>query len=168
MTPYPMVLQMKKVLRNVQTWFAKATAHAEARKYDTAVLVQSRLAPDMFPFARQVQSMCDTAKLATSRITGRDAPPNPDTETTLAELSARIDATIAYLDGFSEADFADVATRTVTQPRWEGKKMLALDYFVEHTTPNFFFHASMAYALLRQAGVEVGKRDFLGALTYQA
>ncbi len=168
MTPYLLVVQMKKVLRNAQGWLAKAAANAEAKKYDSAVLVQSRIAPDMFPFARQVQAMCDVAKLSASRLAGKEAPSNPDTETTLAELGARIESTIAYLESFTEADFAGVADRKVTQPRWDGKYMTATDYFVQHAIPNFFFHATTSYALLRHAGVDVGKRDFLGTMTYMA
>jgi uncharacterized protein len=165
MTPMLLVTEMKKVLRNVDAWLTKAAAHAEAKKFDPSVLVTYRLAPDMFPFARQIQIVCDTAKLSVSRITGREAPSHADTETTLPELSKRIGEVIAYLDGFQEADFAGAAERSVTQPRWEGKTMAGLDYFVEHAIPNFFFHASIAYAILRHNGVELGKRDYLGQLS---
>ena len=165
MTPYLLLLEMKKMLRGLDGWLAKASVHAEARKYDTSVLVQSRLAPDMFPFVRQVQSACDTAKFAASRVTGKDAPSHPDTEATFAELSERIGKTLAYLDTFTENDFAALDGRTVSMPRWEGKTMTAVDYLVEHAVPNFFFHVTTAYAILRHAGVEVGKRDFLGTLS---
>jgi hypothetical protein len=165
MTPHLLIVEMKKMLRNVDGWLGKAAAHAEGKKYETGVLVQARLAPDMFPFARQVQSACDTAKFAAARITGKDAPSHPDTETTFAELSARIGKVVEYLDSFREADFAEVATRRVSLPRWEGKSMAALDYFVEHAVPNFFFHVTTAYAILRHNGVDIGKRDFLGTMT---
>ena len=164
MTPYTFLLEMKKMLRNLDGWLTKATAHAEAKKYEKTVLVQSRLAPDQFAFARQIQTACDTAKFAASRLTGKEAPSHADTETTFAELSARIGKVIAYLDTFTEADFAGVADRRVSLPRWEGKSMSAVEYFVEHAVPNFFFHVTTAYAILRHNGVDVGKRDFLGPM----
>jgi hypothetical protein len=167
MTPYVLVLEMKKILRNLDGWLAKATAHAEAKKYDTSVLMQTRLTPDQFSFARQVQSACDVAKFAAARVTGKEAPSHPDTETTFAELSARIGKVVAYLDSFTADDFAGLDGRTVSLPRWEGKSMTALDYFVEHGLPNFFFHTTTAYAILRQVGVDVGKRDFLGTLSFK-
>jgi uncharacterized protein len=166
MNLFVIVSEMKKILRNLDGWLDKATVHAAAKKYDTAVLAQARLAPDMFPLVRQVQSACDTAKFAASRTTGKDAPSNPDTEQTFDELRARVAATVAYLDTFSEGDFKDVASRTISLPRWEGKSMTAIDYFVEHAIPNFFFHATTTYALLRHNGVDVGKRDFLGQLSF--
>jgi hypothetical protein len=165
MTPHVLVLEMKKLLRNLDGWLAKATAHAEARKYDTGVLLQTRLTPDMFPFVRQVQSACDSAKFAASRVTGKDAPSHPDTETSFAELSARIGKVVDYLETFTANDFADAGTRAVSLPRWEGKSMTAIDYLIEHAVPNFFFHLTTAYAILREAGVDVGKRDYLGTLS---
>ena len=165
MTPHLLILEMKKLLRNLDGWLTKAAAHAEAKKYDTAVLVQTRLVPDMFPFARQVQSACDSAKYAAARVSGKEPPSHPDTETTFPELSARIAKVVAYLDTFTADDFRDLEGRTITLPRWEGKSMTAIDYLVEHALPNFFFHVTTAYAILRQAGVDVGKRDYLGSLS---
>jgi len=127
-----------------------------------------RLAPDQFAFARQVQTACDTAKLAASRLTGKEAPKHEDNEQTLDELSLRVRSVIAYLDGFSAADFEGAAARSVTQPRWEGKTMSGAAYFLEHALPNFFFHATHVYAILRHNGVPVGKRDYLGALSMRA
>ncbi len=166
MSLYVHVLEMKKLLRGVDGWLDKAVAHAAAKKFDANVLLQSRLSPDMFPFVRQVQSICDMAKFAAGRTAGKDIPSHPDTETTIDELRHRIAAVVSYLDGFSEADFAGVESRTVTTPRWEGKHMTATNYFVEHAQPNFYFHLCMTYALLRHNGVDVGKRDFLGAITW--
>jgi hypothetical protein len=167
MTPYVLVLEMKKLLRNLDGWLAQATAHAEAKKYDTAVLVQTRLAPDMFPFGRQIQAACDVAKFAASRISGKEAPAHPDTETTFPELSARIAKVVAYLDSFTADDFRDIESRTVSLPRWEGKSMTAIDYFVEHGLPNFFFHVTAVYMILRHVGIDVGKRDYLGTLSFR-
>jgi len=157
--------QMKKQLGQIDGWFDAAEAHAKARSFDTSVLVASRLSPDQFAFARQVQIACDTAKLGASRLTGKEAPSNADTEKTLDELRARVRSTIAFLDGLSAADFEGAAARVITQPRWEGKVMSGADYFVEHVVPNFYFHLSHVYALLRHNGVNVGKRDYLGALS---
>lgn len=162
---YPTFCQMKKMLGQLDKWLVAAEANAKAKSFDSALFLGFRLAPDQFAFARQVQVACDTAKLGASRLTGKPAPSNPDTEKTIEELRARVASTIAYLEGFSAADFAGAATATVTQPRWEGKTMTGADYFLEHVVPNFFFHLTTSYALLRHNGVEIGKRDYLGALT---
>ena len=162
---YPFHCQMKKMLGQLEKWLGAAKDHAKAKGFDPNVLVESRLAPDQFSFVRQVQAACDTAKLGSSRLTGKDAPSHPDTETTIEELRARIRSVIAYLEGVSEADYAAAATRVITTPRWEGKVMSGADYFMEHALPNFFFHVTHAYALLRHNGVPVGKRDYLGAQT---
>lgn len=157
--------QMKKMLGQLDKWLDTATAFAQSKSFDPNTLLQARLAPDQFPLVRQVQLTCDTAKAAASRLTGKEAPSHPDNETTIDELHARVKAVIAYLDGFSEKDFADAATRVITQPRWEGKTMTGADYFLEHALPNFFFHINHCYALLRHNGVSLGKRDYLGQLT---
>lgn len=157
--------QMTKMLGQLDACLEKALAYAESRPFDANVLVTMRLAPDQFALARQVQIACDTAKLGASRLTGKDAPAHADSEQTIAELRERLRSTIAYLETFTEADFADVASRTITQPRWEGKIMTGPDYFMEHVVPNFFFHVSHTYALLRHAGVPIGKRDYLGKLS---
>jgi uncharacterized protein len=157
--------QMKKMLGQLQKWLEAAAAFAQTKKFDPNVLLSFRLAPDQFPFVKQVQTTCDTAKQVAARLAGKEAPSHPDTEQTLDELRARIDTVIAYLDGFSASDFDGAAARTVTQPRWEGKIMTGPDYFREHGLPNFFFHLTHAYAILRHNGVALGKRDYLGPLT---
>ena len=162
---YATLGQMKKTLGQLITWLDAAAAFAESRSFAPDLFLGVRLTPDQFPLARQVQIACDTAKLSASRLSGKEAPAQPDTEQTLDELRARVRSTIAYLDGFSEADFRDAATRVITQPRWEGKVMSGADYFLEHVVPNFFFHATHVYALLRHAGVPLGKRDYLGPLS---
>lgn len=160
--------QMKKQLHQLAQWMTTAAEYAKAKPFDPAVILAARLAPDQFAFARQVQIACDTAKLAASRLTGKEAPSHPDTEQTLEELQARVRAVIGYLDQLAPADFDGAATRVVTQPRWEGKLMTGADYFVEHALPNFYFHVSHAYAILRHLGVPLGKRDYLGALSLRA
>jgi hypothetical protein len=165
MSLHLIVLEMKKLLGSLDLCLDKAASHAAARKFDPAVLLQSRLAPDMFPLIRQVQIACDQAKYAASRAAGKDAPAHPDTEQTLDEIRARIATVIAYLGGFSAADFSGAGERRISLPRWEGKSMTATDYVIEHAMPNFFFHTTTAYAILRHNGVDLGKRDYLGALS---
>jgi uncharacterized protein len=160
--------EMKKQLGQLDKWLDAAAADAKARSYDPAIVAGLRLAPDQFAFGRQVQVVCDTAKLAAARLSGKEAPSHPDTEKSVEELQARVRTVIAYLDGFSARDFDGAATRVVTQPRWEGKVMSGADYFVEHAVPNFYFHLTHAYAILRHNGVNVGKRDYLGALSLRA
>lgn len=162
---YDLFLEMKKMLGQVGTWLDKAEAHAKEKSFDPNSYVHFRLAPDQLAFARQIQIACDTAKLGASRLTGKEAPTHADTEQTLDELRARLKSVISYLDGFSAKDFEGAATRSVTQPRWEGKVMTGKDYFIEHVQPNFYFHAAHTYAILRHNGVPVGKKDYLGPLT---
>jgi hypothetical protein len=157
--------QMRKTLGQLDKWFDAATARANERSFDPNVFLGQRLAPDQFPFVKQVQIACDTAKLAASRLSGKEAPTSPDNEQTLDELRTRVRSVIGYLEGFSAKDFEGAATRVVSQPRWEGKVMNGADYFLEHALPNFFFHVSHAYAILRHNGVGLGKRDYLGPLS---
>ena len=162
---YDLFLQIKKTLGQINTWLDKAEAHAKEKSFDANLFVNFRLAPDQLSFARQIQIACDTAKLGASRLTGKEAPSQADTEQTIGELRARVASVITYLDGYSEKDFEKAATASVTQPRWEGKVMTGKDYFIEHVQPNFYFHAAHTYAILRHNGVPVGKRDYLGALS---
>ena len=160
--------QMKKQLGQLDKWLEAAEAFAKTKSFDSSLFLGFRLAPDQFAFARQLQVTCDTAKLAASRLTGKEAPKQEDTEKSLEELRARVRSVVSYLDGFSAKDFEGAATRVVTQPRWEGKVMSGADYFLEHALPNFFFHLSHCYAILRHNGVDIGKRDYLGALSLRA
>ncbi|HEY1813490.1 MAG TPA: DUF1993 domain-containing protein [Kofleriaceae bacterium] len=167
MSTYATVREMKRILENMTGWLDKAAAFAAAKKFEPDTMLTWRLAPDMLPFSFQIQTTCDSAKYAASRAAGKESPSHPDTETTVAALKQRIESVCKYLDTFSEKDFAGDDTRMISLPRWEGKKMPAADYVTEHAGPNFFFHATMTYALLRHNGVELGKRDFLGALSYR-
>src|SRR5262245_52142179 len=123
MSLYTIVLEMKKLLGAVDGWLVKATAHAAAKKYEPAVLLQSRLAPDMFSLLRQLHSACDQAKYAAGRAAGKDVPPHTDLEQTFEEVRKRIADVIGYLDGFSARDFEGTDERTIALPRWEGKSM---------------------------------------------
>jgi hypothetical protein len=157
--------QLKKTLSQLDGWLEAAATYATTKKFDPSVYLGLRLAPDQFAFAKQVQTACDTAKLAAARLAGKEAPKHPDTEQSLDELRARVKSVVTYLESFSAADFAEAATRRVTQPRWEGQYMLGADYFLEHALPNFYFHTTHVYAILRHNGVPLGKKDFLGALS---
>ena len=157
--------QMTKQLGQLDTMLDMAEAFAKTKPFVPKVLLELRLAPDQFSFVRQVQSACDTAKLAAARLTGKTAPSHPDTETTMAELHARLRSVISYLETFSAADYDGAAERLITTPRWEGEVMTGSDYLVEHALPNFFFHLNHAYAILRHSGVDVGKRHYLGAIS---
>ena len=159
------IREMKKLLGQLDGWLDKAAAFAAEKKIEPSLFLGFRLAPDQFAFARQVQSTCDTLKLAVARLVGQEAPKHADTEQTIDELHARVRAVIAYVDGFTAKDFEGGDTRVITTPRWEGKVMSGSDYFLEHALPNFFFHLTHAYAILRHNGVPLGKRDYLGQLS---
>lgn len=159
------IRELKKMLGHVILWLDAAQAHAQAKSFDPNVFVGLRLAPDQFPLSRQIQTACDTLKFACSRLTGKELPSFPDTEQTLDELKARVKATLELADKFTAQDFEGAATRVITNPRWEGKVMSGGDYFLEHAVPNFFFHVTHTYAILRHNGVSLGKRDYLGPMT---
>ena len=167
MSHYVLIQEMKKLLGQVDGWLDKAAAHATAKKFDVNTLLQARLAPDMLPFVFQVRAACDGAKFAAARSTGKDAPSHPDTETTVDELKKRVTSVVSYLDTFTAKDFDNTDSVSVSLPRWEGKSMTGTNYFAEHALPNFFFHLTTAYALLRHNGVDIGKRDYLGAFTWK-
>ncbi|MDX1678150.1 DUF1993 domain-containing protein [Arsukibacterium sp.] len=163
-------VQTSKMLRNLQHILDKGAAFASSKKVDMAVLLNARLAPDQFHLIRQVQIACDTAKLGAARLTGKvdSAPKHADDETTLEQLTQRINDTLEYLASFSEADFADAASQKVSQPRWEGKYLTGEEFLIQHVLPNIYFHITTAYAILRHNGVDVGKKDYLGAMPYKA
>lgn len=144
----------------------KAEAFAAAKKIDPSVLLNWRLAPDMFPFTRQVQIAADQAKNGSARLAGVEAPRYEDDETTLDQLKARLAKTIAYLETLDLKQIDDAADREITFPLGPNNKghMKGADYLNHFVLPNFHFHLTTAYAILRHCGVEIGKRDFLGAI----
>jgi len=164
------VVQFSKALSNLSAILDKGAAYAEVKKIDVGVLLNSRLAADQFNLIRQVQIACDTAKLGVARLTGtvESAPVHADTETTLAELKARIQSVQEYLAGFKPEDFAGTAERHISQPRWEGKYLTGTEFAIQHAIPNVYFHITTAYAILRHNGVDVGKKDYLGSMPYKS
>jgi uncharacterized protein len=143
----------------------KAAAFATAKKVDAAVLLGYRLAPDMFALARQVQVACDQAKNGAARLAGTEPPKFEDTETTLDQLKERIAKTVAYLKTLDAKAIDSSADREITFPLGPNKgQMQGGDYLNHFVLPNFYFHLTSAYAIVRHCGVEVGKRDFLGAI----
>lgn len=142
----------------------KAQAYAEAKRLDPAVLLGTRLFPDMFPLSRQVQSVCDQAKNAGARLSGIEPPKIEDNEKTIAELQARIAKTIAFLKTLDAAKIDGSADREITFPLGPQNKghMRGSDYLNHFVLPNFYFHLTTAYDILRHCGVEIGKRDFMG------
>ena len=154
-----------RMLGNLSQWLDKAEAHAAAKKFDAQVLFAARLAPDMLPLAKQVQIACDTAKFCIARLAGVEAPKFDDSEATLAELKARVGKTIEYVESVPAALFDGSAERDITLPRRDGPMQLTGEtYLKQFVLPNFFFHLTTTYALLRHNGVELGKGDFLGPL----
>jgi hypothetical protein len=156
---------MTRGLTNMSAILDKAAAHAATKKVDPVVLAQARLFPDMHPLARQVQIACDTAKGAAARLAGIEVPKHEDTETTLAELKARIAKTVDFLKSVTPAQLKDAESRAIEIKFPNGSwKFTGIGYLTDFVLPNFYFHVSIAYALLRKNGVEIGKGDFLGAI----
>ena len=152
-------------LTNLTAILDKAAAHAADKKFDSLVLAQARLFPDMYPLARQVQIACDTAKGAAARLAGIEVPKHEDTETTLAELKARIAKTVDFLKSVTPAQLKDAESRAIEIKFPNGSwKFTGIAYLTDFVLPNFYFHSAMVYALLRKNGVEIGKMDFLGAI----
>jgi uncharacterized protein len=153
-----------RMLGNLLTWFDKAEAHAAVKKFEPGVLLTTRLAPDMLSFTTQIQIACDTAKFGVSRIAGVEAPKFDDKEASFAELRERVRKTMDFvasvpasqIDGKEEAEL--IVPRRSGPVTWKAEA-----YLKNHVLPNFFFHLTTAYALLRHNGVDLGKSDFLGA-----
>ncbi len=161
------VPQFEKNLQNLVRWIDKAVEHAKSKNYDANTLLTARLAPDMFPLVRQIQTACDGAKMAAARLSAKEAPAHPDTEKTFDELKARIGSVLEYLRGFKPADFEGAEKRLVTLAWMPGKVLSGEDYAADFAIPNFFFHYTTTYAILRHNGIELGKPDFIGSLPFK-
>jgi hypothetical protein len=154
------------MLRNLDAILARAAAHAEAKKIEPAVLVNSRLYPDMLPLARQIQIATDTAKGCGARLAGEEPPKYEDTEASFPELSARIQKTIAYLESIKAEAIEGSEEREITlRLRNASYTFRGVSYLLNFVLPNFYFHVTTAYAILRHNGVELGKQDYLGKIS---
>jgi hypothetical protein len=158
----PVFAQMLGGLNDI---LGKAAAHALARNFDPQVLLQSRLYPDMFPLVRQVQIACDFAKSVSARLAGAEVPAYEDAEQSIAELQERIARTLAFINGLNADSFtASEQREIVLRPGTPKERKIAGNaYLLSYGLPQFFFHVTTAYALLRHNGVDVGKRDYMGA-----
>ena len=153
------------MLENLDAILAKAAAHAEAKRIDPSVLVNGRLYPDMFPLARQVQIATDTAKGCGARLAGQEPPKYEDTEASFRELSARVRKTIAYLESLPAEAIDGSEERVITlKLRDTTVTFRGTAYLLNFVLPNFYFHVTTAYAILRHNGVELGKQDYLGKI----
>jgi uncharacterized protein len=162
------VFQFKKMLKNLDKCMTKASAFADHKKFDVNILTTYRLAPDMFDFVKQVQSSCDVAKFCAAYLSAQTAPKHEDTETTWAQLHERVQKVVTYLDGFKAADFEN-ASKAKVKPGWaKGQWIEGDNYLNEVAIPNFYFHIMAAYAILRHAGVDIGKQDYLGELSFKS
>jgi hypothetical protein len=151
------------MLKNLSALLDKAQAHAEAKKIDSVAFTAFRLYPDMFPLTRQVQIACDTAKGAIARLAAVEIPRHEDTEQTFAELKARIAKTVAFIESVKPAQVDGSEGREIVlKLRGQDVKFSGLQYLFGSAHPNFYFHVTTAYNILRHNGVEIGKRDFLG------
>jgi len=154
-----------RTLGNLSAILDKAAAHAQARKIDPAVLLNARLYPDMFALTRQIQLASDHAKGAVARLSGQEPPKFEDTETTIEQLQGRIARTIEFVRGIDPSAFQGADTREISlKIRDTVQKHAGLAYLSLIALPNFFFHATTAYDILRSNGVPIGKRDFLGRM----
>jgi hypothetical protein len=153
-----------RTLNAMLVWLDKAQAHAEARKFDANNFLTLRLAPDMLPFTRQIQITTDGVKGCMARLAGQEVPKWEDSEATLDDLRARIRRTIAFVESFTPAQIDGTEAREIVLPMRQGDPLRydGESYLKHFVLPNFFFHATTTYALLRAGGVDLGKRDFLG------
>jgi len=161
---YKVISQCTQSLKNLEVFLDKAEQYATAKKFDVSLLMTSRLAPDMQPLIYQVQSACDYLKAAAARLSGQTPPKHDDTEKTIAELRARIRKTIAFAESVKEEQYEGASDRKVNVSWAPGKVIAGEDYLLEITIPNLYFHIAMAYAILRNNGIDVGKMDFLGSI----
>jgi hypothetical protein len=158
------VPQFQKMLRSIERWLEEAVAYADKKQFDPNVLLAARLAPDMWSLSRQVGGACDTAKFTVARLCKVPAPPHPDDQATVHEVRARIASVLGYLDGFQPGLFEGLAEHRIAPPPLQGKELLGKDYLFQMQLPNFYFHVTMTYAILRHNGLPLQKLDFLGPL----
>jgi hypothetical protein len=155
-----------KFLNGVNGWLDKAAAYADAKKFDVQVLMSARLAPDQYPFIGQIQGACDQAKFTVAKLTGKAPPSHPDTEKTATELRARIATCVDYLATFKREDFKGAEDRLCGHTWMGGKQMKGGDYLDHFALPNFHFHLTTAYAILRHNGLGLTKTDYVVDLPF--
>lgn len=158
------VVPVGKMLGFADTWLDLAVDHAKKRSFDPNILLDARLAPDQFALMRQLQAMADNGKFVVARLSGKSAPKHPDTEKTIDEIRTRLRAVHEYVKSFTPADFEGAESQVIALPTLGGMALTAPDYVRQYALPNFYFHAGMAYAILRHNGVELGKRNWLNDL----
>jgi uncharacterized protein len=152
-------------LTNLSAILDKAASHEQSKKVDPKVIPQARLIVDMLPLSAQIQIACDTAKGAAARLAGVEAPKHEDTEATLAELKARVAKTLDFIKTIKPEQLQGAETREIVLKFPQTTlKFTGINYLTNFVLPNFFFHVTTAYALLRKNGVDLGKRDFLGPI----
>ena len=162
---FEVIQQFNKTLGNLDAILAKAEKHAEARNFSPDNFLTARMAPDMLPFTTQIRIACDNAKGAAATMAGQVPPKHEDNEATFADMRTRIQKCREYLSSFAPEDFAHMtATTIVPVPYPAGKAMYAQEALLQRYVPNFYFHVTTAYDLLRKGGVELGKSDYLGEL----
>jgi uncharacterized protein len=165
---YLVVKQFMRTLKNLDVIMGKAQAYADARKFDVNNFCAERLYPDMLPFTVQIRIACDQAKSTAANLAGKEAPKHEDTETTFAELRGRIAKCLGFLETLGPKDFErttpDTAVKIPDRPNRPGPRLRAEEYLLARQIPNFYFHVTTAYNLLRRGGVEIGKGDYLGTL----
>ena len=158
-----------RMLGNLVGWLDKAESHAREKKFEPSVYLAARLAPDMLALPTQIQIACDAAKFCVARLAGVEAPPFPDDEKTIDDLRQRVRKTIDYVQSIPAAQIDGSDAREISVPRRSGAiTMTGEAYLKTFALPNFFFHVTTTYALLRHNGVELGKADFLGAMPQPA
>jgi hypothetical protein len=154
----------RQMLGSLSAILEQAENHATARKIQPSVLLQARLYPDMFPLVRQVQIAADFAKGACARLAGAEVPRYEDTEQTFAELKERIEKTLAFIDGLPREAIASSEDRDISiTMAGNTREFKGQPYLLHYALPNFYFHTTTAYAILRHNGIEIGKRDFIGS-----
>ncbi|MBR0939041.1 DUF1993 family protein [Bradyrhizobium jicamae] len=163
---FDVVSQCTKNLANLLTCLDRAGQHAAAKKFDVAVLMSSRLAPDMQDFTYQVQSACNYIKAAAAWLSGQTPPKHEDNERTIDELRARIKKTIAFVESVPAEQYANASEQKIRLSWAPGKFLSGQDYFLQMTIPNTYFHIATAYAILRHNGVDIGKQDYLRPINF--
>jgi hypothetical protein len=154
-----------RMFTNLLTWLDKAEAHAHAKKFEPGVYLSARLAPDMLPFARQIQIASDSCKFGVARLAGVEAPKFDDAEASFADLRERVRRTLDFIQSVPAAQIDGTENKDIVVPRRDGSITLKGEFYLKHfVMPNFYFHVTTTYALLRHWGVDLGKRDFLGPL----